>query len=117
MTIVVSEIAQQRTTRLIPTAYDAPSVLRALVDLDDEAEILARLEGLTSARLGPMVLTAGSDDEAWGQTYIGAAVTDATKGGARFNDGTTRAWYAGFDDRTSLAEVAFHKTWELAKIG
>jgi hypothetical protein len=51
VTVPVSEIAQQRTVRLIPTAYYKPAVLRALVDTDDELEQLERLEGLTSGRL------------------------------------------------------------------
>jgi RES domain len=32
------------------------------------------------------------------------------------NDENHGAWYAGFDDRTSLTEVAFHKTRELGYI-
>jgi len=54
VTVPVSEIAQQRTVRLIPTAYYKPPVLRALIDTEDEAVELARLEGLTaSACRGP----------------------------------------------------------------
>ncbi len=48
MSVPITEIAQQRTVRLIPTAYYKPLVLRALVDSDEEMEILARIEGLTS---------------------------------------------------------------------
>jgi len=51
VTVPVSEIAQQRTVRLIPTAYYKPPVFRALIDTEDEAVELARLEGLTSKRL------------------------------------------------------------------
>jgi hypothetical protein len=113
----ISEIAQQRTVRLIPTAYYKPPVLRALVDSDEELEELARIEGLTSKRLVNATPTVGLDYDAWGRTFISAAFTYTRKGGNRFNDETSGAWYAGFDDRTSLHEVAFHKTRELTYIG
>ena len=114
MTVPISEIAQQRTVRLIPTAYYKPAVLRALVDTVDELEQLERLEGLTSGRLIGQ-LSVG-DYDAWGRTYIAAAFTYCRKGGNRFNDERRGAWYAGFDDRTSLSEVAFHRTRELEYI-
>lgn len=115
MTVPVSEIAQQRTVRLIPTAYYKPPVLRALIDTEDEAVELARLEGLTSKRLSRPAPYTGIAP-GWGRTFISAAFTYCRKGGNRFNDETRGAWYAGFDDRTSLHEVAFHKTRELSYI-
>lgn len=114
MTLPISEVAQQRTVRLIPTAYCKPPVLRALVDSDDEAEVLAALEGMTSKRLAAS--TTDLDYDLWGRTHIAAAFTYTRKGGNRFNDENRGAWYAGFDDRTALSEVAFHKTRELAYI-
>lgn len=116
MTAHLSEIAQQRTVRLIPTAYYKPPVLRALVDNEAELELLEKLEGMTSKRLVDGVPTVGLDYDAWGRTYISAAFTYRRKGGNRFNDETRGAWYAAFDDRTSLEEVAFHKTRELEYI-
>jgi hypothetical protein len=113
----VSEIAQQRTVRLIPSAYYKPPVMRALVDSDDELKVLEALEGLTSKRLSDPTPTVGLDYDAWGKTYIAAAFTYCRKGGNRFNDETRGAWYAAFDDRTSLNEVAFHKTRELGYVG
>jgi hypothetical protein len=107
----VAEIAQQRTIRLIPTAYYKPPVLRALVESDDDLPLLAAVEGLTSKRL-----TRGApagDFDAWGRTHISAAFTYCRAGGNRFNDGSRGAWYAAFEDRTALHEVAFHKTREL----
>jgi hypothetical protein len=76
---------------------------------------LEQLEGLTSKRLVAGLAT-GLDYDAWGRTYISAAFTYCRKGGNRFNDETRGGWYAGFDDRTSLHEVAFHKTRELQYI-
>lgn len=46
------EISDRDLVRLIPTAYHKPPILRGLMDDDDEMELLAELEGLTSARLG-----------------------------------------------------------------
>ena len=116
MTIPVAEIAQQRTVRLVPTAYYKPPVLRALIDTEEELEELARLEGLTSKRLTrPPPYTGIAPG--WGRTFISAAFAYTRKGGNRFNRETRGAWYAGFDDRTSLHEVAFHKTRELSYIG
>lgn len=114
MTSVVSEIAQQRTVRLIPTCHYKPPVLQSLVDDESELAILAELEGLTSKRLVDPFPR--QDYYGWGKSYIDAAFTYTRKGGSRFNDETRGAWYAGFDDRTSLSEVAFHKTRELGYI-
>lgn len=116
MTVPVSEIAQQRTVRLIPTAYYKPPVLRALVDNDEELAILEDLEGRASKRLGNPAAAADLDLGRWGRSHISAAFTYCRKGGNRFNGETLGAWYAGFDDRTSLEEVAYHKTRELSYI-
>ena len=47
----LAEINRTDTVRLIPTAYFKPPVLRPLVDTDEEADVLAQIEGLTSRRL------------------------------------------------------------------
>jgi hypothetical protein len=112
----VSEIAQQRTVRLIPTAYYKPPVLQALADSDEDLSILEELEAQTSRRLTDRVPAGSPDFEAWGRTYISAAFSYRRKGGNRFNDETRGAWYAGFNERTSLEEVAYHKTRELKYI-
>lgn len=116
MRVPVSVLAQQRSVRLIPTAYWKPPVLRALVDDEEELALLERLEGRTSRRLVRPAVT-GLDLDRWGHTHIAAAFTYTRKGGNRFNGEARGAWYAGFDDRTALAEVAFHRTRELGFIG
>ena len=113
MIATITEIAQQRTVRLIPTAYYKPPVLRSLVDSEKELEQLERLEGMSSRRLVNPTPTVGLDYDVWGRTSISAAFTYVRKGGNRFNDERTGAWYAAFDDRTALCEVAYHKTREL----
>lgn len=114
MPLPFAEIAQQRTIRLIPTANYKPPVLRALVDSDAELSRLAVVEGMTSKQLVSGALP--GDFDAWGKTFISAAFTYTRIGGNRFNDESRGAWYAGFEDRTALHEVAYHKTRELQYI-
>ena len=113
MTPPQCEIAQQRTVRLIASAHYKPPVLRALVDTADELAAIERIEARTSKRLtsAPAIVTGNLDR--WGQTYIAAAFTYTRPGGNRFNTAARGAWYAAFDDRTALHEVAFHHTREL----
>ena len=46
-----TEISDRGLVRLLPATYHKPPALRGLVDTDDEMEILAEIEGLTSGRL------------------------------------------------------------------
>ena len=46
-----AEISDRGLVRLLPATYHKPPSLRGLVDTDDEMEILAEIEGLTSGRL------------------------------------------------------------------
>lgn len=48
---------------------------------------------------------------------INAAFTHPHPMGARFNGPDRGAWYAAFEAQTAHAEVAFHKSVELAEIG
>ena len=50
-------------------------------------------------------------------TVINAAFCHAHPLGSRFAGADRGAWYAGFEIETSHAEVAFHKSVELAEIG
>ncbi|WP_428929352.1 RES family NAD+ phosphorylase [Marinibacterium sp. SX1] len=116
--------------RLLPATYHKPPVLRGLVDSDDEAEILAEIEGMTSARL---VAERGrsphldSRELAWhrrkadlrvyGNSHVNAAFTYTRAGGNRFNGAGRGAWYCAWDVMVSIAEVAFHRTRELGYAG
>ena len=46
-----TEISDRGLVRLLPATYHKPPSLRGVVDTDDEMEILAEIEGLTSGRL------------------------------------------------------------------
>lgn len=122
MTLPLTTLALSATVRLIPTAYYKPPVLTALVRDTSDLSILAALEGLTSQRLiAEKTGLAGLDPRellfrAWGQTHVNAAFAYTRAEGNRFNDATRGAWYAGFDDLTAIAEVAYHRTRELERI-
>jgi RES domain-containing protein len=110
----LAEIAQQRTVRLVPAKYYEPPVLGAIARDPAEQADLERLQALTDRqRRRP----APHDNyDLWGGTLIRAAFTHTRVGGNRFNDEARGAWYAAFDERTALHEVAFHKTRELSYI-
>ena len=115
-------IAEQATVRLIPTAYYNPPVLGPLIDDDDELAILAMIEGLTNRRLKAEQVGLPELDarelvfKAWGQSHINAAFAYTRPEGNRFNTAGRGAWYCAFDELTAIAEVAYHRTRELARI-
>lgn len=126
----VTAINDRGLVRLIPETRHKPPVLRGLVDTDDEASILAELEGETSTRLiaerdgspaldrRELVFARRAHDlKVYGQTHINAAFTYTRPTGNRFNRGDRGAWYCSFDPLTSVAEVGFHRTRELGFIG
>ncbi|MGH1478966.1 MAG: RES family NAD+ phosphorylase [Geminicoccales bacterium] len=122
MTPPLAAISEQATVRLIPNAYFKPPVLGPLVDSDEEFAILAEIEGLTNRRLRAQNSGLPGLDprelafNVWGQSHINAAFAYTRPEGNRFNDANRGAWYCAFDDLTAIAEVAFHKTRELARI-
>lgn len=126
----ISPVSDRGLIRLIPATYHKPPTLRGLVDTDDELEVLAQLEGLTSARLTAeqggnthldrrelAFARRAHDLQVYGNTHINAAFTYTRPQGNRFNDGTRGAWYCSWHVTTSVAEVAFHRTRELGYIG
>ncbi|MFW8635689.1 RES family NAD+ phosphorylase [Cribrihabitans pelagius] len=123
-------ISDRGLIRLLPATYHKAPALRGLVDTDEEADILAEIEGLTSARL---VAEAGksphldprelawhrrkADLRVYGNTHVNAAFTYTRAGGNRFNGEDRGAWYCAWDVMVSVAEVAFHRTRELEYTG
>ena len=116
--------------RLISETHHKPPVLRGLVDSDEEAAILAEIEGETSARLiaereGSAALDRrelafarrSRDLMLYGQSHINAAFTYTRPTGNRFNTGDRGAWYCAWEMLTSAQEVGFHRTRELGFIG
>ena len=96
-----------------------------LVDIaDDDAHLQAifELDAATNDRLlaGRQLLPGiGLEELVFGvpnAAVVNAAFCHAHPLGSRFNGPDRGAWYAGFALETSQAEVAFHKTVQLAEI-
>lgn len=126
----LTPVNDRALVRLLPATYHKPPVLRGLVDTDEEAAILAEIEGETSARLiaeregSPGIdrrelafARRAHDLRVYGDSHINAAFTYTRPTGNRFNGGERGAWYCAWHALTSAAEVGFHRTRELGYIG
>jgi hypothetical protein len=126
----ITPVNDRALVRLISETHHKPPVLRGLVDSDEEASVLAELEGETSARLiaereGSPALDRRElafarrthDLRLYGESHINAAFTYTRPTGNRFNTGDRGAWYCAWDMLTSAQEVGFHRTRELGFIG
>lgn len=126
----IVSIADRALVRLIPATYHKPPVLRGIVDTDEEAELLAELEGQTSGRLMAEKQGApgldrrelafarrSADLRLYGQAHVNAAFVYTRTGGSRFNPEERGAWYCSYEALTSIQEVGFHRTRELGYIG
>ena len=121
----VSRVNQPDTCRLIPSKYlpKGDSVLTLIADDDDHLQAIFKLDDATNERLlGERGLLPGIGTEELLAGVPFASIVNATfchphPLGSRFNGPDRGAWYAAFEVETSQAEVAFHKTVELAEIG
>ncbi len=124
-----TSINARALVRLISETHHKPPVLRGLADSDEEAAVLAAIEGETSARLiaerdGSPALDRrelafarrSHDLRLYGQSHINAAFTYTRPTGNRFNGGERGAWYCAWQMLTSAQEVGFHRTRELGFI-
>ena len=121
----VSLVRQLDTHRLIPSRHlpRGDSVLVAIADDDAHLQALFDLDLATNDRLAAehqLLPGIGLEELVFGvphATVINASFCHAHPLGGRFNGPDRGAWYAGFDLATSQAEVAFHKSVQLAEIG
>ncbi len=119
-----SLVRQYDTHRLIPSKYSiASSVLSNLVDEDDkDLETMFDLDGITNDRLlseHNLLPGINTRELVYGVPYyqvINATFTHAHPSGSRFNSPDRGAWYAGFEVRTSLTEVIYHRTLDYREI-
>src|ERR1700678_2224269 len=116
---------QDDTHRLIPKIYsdepygplrtiaEDPEHLAAIAELDraTDKQVFAENNLLPGISVGELVFGIPH------ARIINAAFTHATPLGGRFNGPDRGAWYAGFEIETSQAEIAFHKTVQLAEVG
>jgi hypothetical protein len=109
---------------MIPSKYsgNGDSVLVRIADDDNHLQSIFDLDHATNDRLlaennrlpGIGVKELVFDVPSY--RIINAAFTHAHPLGSRFNGPDRGAWYAGFALETSQAEVAWHKSLELAEI-
>jgi hypothetical protein len=121
----VRRVHQADTHRLIPSRYlpGGDSVLTLIADDDAHLAAIFELDAATNDRLrgeAGLLPGIGRDELLAGVPH--ASIVNATfchphPLGSRFNGPERGAWYAGFELETSQAEVAFHKSVELAEIG
>jgi hypothetical protein len=113
------------THRLVPSRhlYGAASVLGALVEDDADLQAIVDLDAATNDRLlayGQRLPGIGLEELVFAVPHadvINASFCHAHPLGARFSGPDRGAWYAGVELATSQAEVAFHKSVQLAEIG
>ncbi|MGH7005874.1 MAG: RES family NAD+ phosphorylase, partial [Alphaproteobacteria bacterium] len=121
----VRRVEQRDTHRLIPAKYSehGDSVLVRIADDDAHLGEIFDLDSATNDRLlaennlrpgiGLHELVSGFPN----YRIVNAAFTHPHPLGSRFNGPDRGAWYAGFELETAHAEIAWHKTIELAEIG
>lgn len=118
-------VRQFDTYRLIPSHYsdDGASVLVRIADSDRHLREIFELDHATNDRLlgeNNLLPGIGVDELVFGVPYariVNAAFCHAHPLGSRFNGPDRGAWYAAFTPETAQAEVAFHKSVELAEVG
>jgi RES domain-containing protein len=118
----LTEFRLEQTHRLVPSRHPPVGILDVVTSPED-LDLMFALEGWTddriSAELG-LIHILPKDEWVIGTpqaTVIMAAFCHPRPGGGRFNGENRGAWYASFDLDTAHAEVAYHRTLELAEIG
>jgi RES domain-containing protein len=118
-------VRRNDTHRLVPSKYSeqGESVLAQIADDDAHLRDLFELDHATNDRLlaeNALLPGIGIHELLFGVPYfriVNAAFCHAHPLGSRFNGPERGAWYAAFDLRTAQAEIAFHKSVELAEVG
>jgi RES domain-containing protein len=117
-------VRQNDTHRLIPSKYSegGDSVLARIADDDAHLKDIFDLDNATNDRLlaeNDFLPGIGIHELVFGVPHfriVNAAFCHAHPQGSRFNGPDRGAWYAGFELETSHAEVAYHKSIELAEV-
>jgi hypothetical protein len=120
----ITLVRQFDTHRLVPSRYLAggDSVLVAIAEDDAHLRAIFELDAATNERLlaeHQLLPGIGLEELVFGvprASVINATFCHAHPLGSRFNGPDRGTWYAGFELATAQAEVAFHKTVQLAEI-
>jgi hypothetical protein len=119
-----SVVRQFDTHRLIPSRHlpRGDSVLVGIADDDDHLQAIFDLDAATNERVlaaQQLLPGIGLEELVFAVPYatvINASFCHAHPLGSRFSGPDRGAWYAAFELDTAQAEVAFHKTVQLAEI-
>jgi hypothetical protein len=119
--IGLSRLHGQVAHRLIPSRYPPIGILDQ-VSSPEDLEAVFELEAWTNDRISQELgILYGIPKEEWvfgpNATVVMAAFCHPRPDGGRFNDSSRGAWYASFELETAQAEIAYHKTKELAEVG
>jgi hypothetical protein len=121
----ISLVRRQNTHRLIPSQYgeveggaltrlaQGDALLHDLVDISRATDERVLAESDLLPAIGTRELVFGVPHA----RIVNAAFSHVHPLGSRFNSAERGAWYAAFQLQTSQAEVAFHKTVQLAEVG
>ena len=121
----VTLVRRNDTHRLIPSRYSESeeSVLGQIADDDAHLQDLFELDHATNDRLlaeNNLFPGIGIHELVFGVPYfriVNAAFCHPHPLGSRFSGPERGAWYAAFELGTAQAEIAFHKSIELAEVG
>ncbi len=125
MTLPPTRLVRRTDThRLVPAKYraGAESVLARIADDEDHLHDIFDLDHATNDRLlaeNNLLPGIQVHELVFGVPYyriVNATFCHAHPLGSRFNGPDRGAWYAGFELETSQAEIAFHKSVELAEV-
>jgi len=119
-----SLVRRNDTHRLIPAKYTeaGESVLARIADDDAHLNDIFDLDNATNDRLiaeNNLLPGIGIHELVFGVPHfriVNAAFCHAHPLGSRFNGPDRGAWYSAFEVATAQAEVAFHKSLELAEV-
>ncbi|HLH41813.1 MAG TPA: RES family NAD+ phosphorylase [Bryobacteraceae bacterium] len=117
----VVRIRWKNCCRLIPSRYPSSGILDRVASAKDLPYVF-ELESWTNDRISAeMGILHRLAEEEWvtgpQATVVMAAYCHPRPGGGRFNDSQRGAWYAARKLETAQAEIAHHRTLELAEIG
>jgi hypothetical protein len=119
---MLTQVNQRDTCRLVPSLYPTVGILDRIATPQDLPFIFA-LESWTNDRISAQLgVLHHIRPEEWvtGRpmaSVVMAAFCHPRPGGGRFNEPDRGAWYASTELETAQAEVAYHRTLELAEVG
>lgn len=112
----------RETCRLIPSLHPSSGILDRVASPED-LPFVFELESWTNDRISAEVgILHRIPAEEWVagkpmSSVVMAAYCHPRPGGGRFNTPDRGAWYAATDLETAHAEIAYHRTRELAEVG